>query len=321
MDRVLKRTFSTSSTSVHSYGLSEVAEYWESVVKINEWQESRFVRTILESMFNTVAGKRIALLGFAFKANTGDTRESPAIYIARGLAEERAEVVVTDPQALANAQDDLVDMGDRVRFESDPYTAAEGAHALAILTEWNMYRQLDYARILASMEQTGLPLRRTQHPGPSTAVWAGVQRLPDWKVRAQAFLMARLTPGLDREFLRAIPRCPRPTMFSVRYACSQKRYSYRLLWMKCASHCFRSPAELPWARRSDQRKLLLDVGAEPFAAVGLSPLCVERVGGRWGVELLPDLPIDPVTWQDGGNDFRQAATMRKPPEDAGCRPA
>ena len=136
----------------HSYGLGEVAAYWESVVTINEWQESRFVRTILESMFNTVAGKRIALLGFAFKANTGDTRESPAIYIARGLAEERAEVVVTDPQALANAQDELTDMGDRVHFASDPYTAAEGAHALAILTEWEVYRQLDYARIFAGME-------------------------------------------------------------------------------------------------------------------------------------------------------------------------
>ena len=136
-----------------SYGLTEVAEYWESVVKINEWQESRFVRTILESMFNTVAGKRIALLGFAFKANTGDTRESPAIYIARGLAEERAEVVVTDPQALDNAQDDLADMRDRVTLEPDPYTAAEGAHAIAILTEWDVYRQLDYARIFASMAQ------------------------------------------------------------------------------------------------------------------------------------------------------------------------
>ena len=144
----------------HSYGLGEVAAYWESVVTINEWQESRFVRTILESMFNTVAGKRIALLGFAFKANTGDTRESPAIYIARGLAEERAEVVVTDPQALANAQDELTDMGDHVHFASDPYTAAEGAHALAILTEWEVYRQLDYARIFACMEHPGLPLRR-----------------------------------------------------------------------------------------------------------------------------------------------------------------
>ncbi len=135
-----------------SYGLNEVAEYWESVVTINEWQESRFVRTILESMFNTVAGKRIALLGFAFKANTGDTRESPAIYIARGLAEERAEVVVTDPKALDNARDDLADMRDRVTLEPDPYTAAEGAHAIAILTEWDVYRTLDYARILASMQ-------------------------------------------------------------------------------------------------------------------------------------------------------------------------
>ena len=137
----------------HSYGLSEAAEYWEAVVTINAWQENRFVRTILTSMFNTVADKRIALLGFAFKANTGDTRESPAIDIARGLAEERAEVVVTDPQALDNAQEDLADLADRVTFEPDPYTAAEGAHALAILTEWDVYRTLDYARLLASMQQ------------------------------------------------------------------------------------------------------------------------------------------------------------------------
>ncbi len=136
-----------------SYGLSEVADYWESVVKINEWQENRFVRTILESMFNTVAGKRIALFGFAFKANTGDTRESPAIYVARGLAEERADVVVTDPKALDNAQDDLADIADRVTFEPDPYHAAKGAHAVALMTEWDRYRNLDYERILASMEQ------------------------------------------------------------------------------------------------------------------------------------------------------------------------
>ena len=136
-----------------SYGLSEVADYWESVVKINEWQENRFVRTILESMFNTVAEKRIALLGFAFKANTGDTRESPAIYIARALAEEHADVVVTDPKALENARSDLSDIADWVTFEPDPYKAAEGAHAIAIMTEWDLYRNLDYERILASMEQ------------------------------------------------------------------------------------------------------------------------------------------------------------------------
>ena len=136
-----------------SYGLSEVADYWESVVKINEWQENRFVRTILESMFNTVAEKRIALLGFAFKANTGDTRESPAIYIARALAEEHADVVVTDPKALENARSDLSDIADWVTFEPDPYKAVEGAHAIAIMTEWDLYRNLDYERILASMEQ------------------------------------------------------------------------------------------------------------------------------------------------------------------------
>lgn len=134
-----------------SYGLNEVADYWESVVKINEWQEKRFILNILSRMFNTVAGKRIALFGFAFKANTGDTRESPAIYVTRGLVEEQADVVVTDPKALSNARIDLKDIIDDVTFENDPYKAAEGAHAIAILTEWDLYRDLDYDRILESM--------------------------------------------------------------------------------------------------------------------------------------------------------------------------
>jgi UDPglucose 6-dehydrogenase len=135
-----------------SYGLTEVADYWESVVKLNRWQQSRFVATILSNMFGTVAGKRIALLGFAFKADTGDTRESPAISVARGLAEEQAIVVVSDPKALANARKDLGDLGDQVVYEPDPYKAAEGAHAVAILTEWKLYRELDYSRILKSMQ-------------------------------------------------------------------------------------------------------------------------------------------------------------------------
>jgi UDPglucose 6-dehydrogenase len=135
-----------------SYGLTEVADYWESVVKLNRWQQSRFVATILSNMFGTVAGKRIALLGFAFKADTGDTRESPAISVARGLAEEQAIVVVSDPKALANARKDLGDLGDQVVYEPDPYKAAEGAHAVAILTEWKLYRGLDYSRILKSMQ-------------------------------------------------------------------------------------------------------------------------------------------------------------------------
>ena len=134
-----------------SYGLHEVADYWEAVVRMNEWQETRFVRNMLANMFNTVAGKRIALFGFAFKADTGDTRESPAAAVARSLVEERARVVVTDPKALPNAQLDLRDLEGKVEFEEDPYTAAEGAHAIAVLTEWKLYRTLDYGRILERM--------------------------------------------------------------------------------------------------------------------------------------------------------------------------
>jgi UDPglucose 6-dehydrogenase len=136
-----------------SYGLEKVARYWQAVVDINEWQESRFIQNMLANMFNTVAGKRIALFGFAFKANTGDTRESPAIYIAQGLIEERAQVVLSDPKALENAKKDLKRFEDKILFEVDPYRAAEGAHALAVLTEWDLYKTLDYERIFDSMAQ------------------------------------------------------------------------------------------------------------------------------------------------------------------------
>ena len=136
-----------------SYGLEKVARYWESVVEINEWQENRFVRNMLSNMFNTVAGKRIALFGFAFKANTGDTRESPAIYVAQGLLDEHAEVVITDPKALSNAKNDMKAFKKGVSFEPDPYKAARGAHAVAVLTEWDLYKELDYKRIFKSMVQ------------------------------------------------------------------------------------------------------------------------------------------------------------------------
>jgi UDPglucose 6-dehydrogenase len=136
-----------------SYGLNEVADYWESVVAINEWQQARFVRSMLANMFNTVAGKRVAIFGFAFKADTGDTRESAAIGVTKQLLAERAQVVVTDPKALANAKVDLAEQANDVVFETDPYRAAEGAHAIAILTEWGLYKQLDYARILERMER------------------------------------------------------------------------------------------------------------------------------------------------------------------------
>jgi UDPglucose 6-dehydrogenase len=133
------------------YGLSEVAQYWESVVAINDYQKRRFVQTMLRVMFNTIAGKRITLFGFAFKADTGDTRESPAIEITRHLLEEQAEVVITDPEALVNARKDLADCLSRVSFTDDPYEAAAGSHAIAVMTEWSMYAGLDYQKIYDSM--------------------------------------------------------------------------------------------------------------------------------------------------------------------------
>jgi UDPglucose 6-dehydrogenase len=135
-----------------SYGLGEVARYWQSVLDINEYQEARFVRTMIREMFNTIVGKRIALLGFAFKADTGDTRESPAIHVARKLLEEKASLAVSDPKALANARVDLAGL-EGVEFIEEPSEAARGAHAVAIMTEWEMYRELDWEKIYESMEK------------------------------------------------------------------------------------------------------------------------------------------------------------------------
>ena len=136
-----------------SYGLHEVARYWEGVLAMNEYQESRFVKAMIRYMFNTIVDKRIALFGFAFKADTSDTRQSPAIFVARKLLDERAQVVVTDPRALDNARLDLGDAAAGVQFTDDPYQAARGAHAVAIMTEWELYRSLDWERIYASMEK------------------------------------------------------------------------------------------------------------------------------------------------------------------------
>ena len=135
----------------HHYGLTEVATYWEQVVKMNEYQEDRFVNKMISAMFNTVAGKRVAVFGFAFKADTGDTRESPAIRVCRFLADERAAVVVTDQKALDNARKDLADLAGKISFEPDPYKAAEGAHAIAVATDWAEYKTLDYQKIYHSM--------------------------------------------------------------------------------------------------------------------------------------------------------------------------
>lgn len=142
-----------------SFNLPEVAAYWRSVVTINDWQKSRFVEKIVRTLFDTVSGKRIAILGFAFKKDTNDTRESAAINICRDLIAENAHVVIYDPRVpVETIHRDLLAVGIRqdiinsnVEIASDPYEAASGAHALATLTEWDEFRDLDLPRIAGLM--------------------------------------------------------------------------------------------------------------------------------------------------------------------------
>ncbi len=129
------------------YGLAEVGAYWEQVITMNEYQQTNFVLKMVDAMFNTIADKRIALFGAAFKANTSDTRESPALAVCRTLLAERAKVVITDPYALENARIDLDDVAEQVLFEPDPYAAVKDAHAIAVLTEWSHFTELDYEAI------------------------------------------------------------------------------------------------------------------------------------------------------------------------------
>ena len=136
-----------------AHGLSTPAEYWRLVLAMNEEQQDRFVANMIKQMFNTVAGKRIAVFGFAFKPDTDDTRESPAANICRALIEERAHIVVNDPRALDNAKRDLCGASGDITFEADPYRAVEGCDALAILTEWPVYRALDYERVYRAMRK------------------------------------------------------------------------------------------------------------------------------------------------------------------------
>ena len=136
-----------------SFGLNEVASYWRSVVDMNEYQMQRFVRRIVETQFNTEAGKKQTILGFAFKPDTNDTRETPALTVTQGLLEEKARLVIHDPEALENARWDLKDQEGDLTFEEDVYKACEGSHSIILLTHWKEYQDLDYQRIYASMEK------------------------------------------------------------------------------------------------------------------------------------------------------------------------
>ena len=119
-----------------------MADYWEQVVKINNWQQKRIAQLVAQRLFNTVAGKSIAILGFAFKADTNDTRESPAIRIALELLEEGAEIAIHDPKVSeARITQDLgcePGTGEgKWHIASRPVEACEGSDACLVLTEWN----------------------------------------------------------------------------------------------------------------------------------------------------------------------------------------
>ncbi|WP_257659290.1 nucleotide sugar dehydrogenase, partial [Parapedobacter lycopersici] len=143
-----------------SYGLQEVADYWEQVIIMNDHQKRRFADNIVQTLYNTVSGKKIVFYGWAFKKDTNDTRESAAIYVADALLAEEAEITVYDPKVPAGqVYRDLDYLGTRspeenrrlVTVVGDPYEAAGDAHAIAVLTEWDEFRTCDWKRIREHM--------------------------------------------------------------------------------------------------------------------------------------------------------------------------
>ncbi|HMR19375.1 MAG TPA: nucleotide sugar dehydrogenase [Sphingobacterium sp.] len=145
-----------------SYNLHEVADYWEQVILMNDHQKQRFADKIIQTLFNTVSGKRIAILGWAFKKDTNDTRESAAIYVSDHLLNEQAQISVYDPKVPAEkVYIDLDHLNSRSVEENrssvivcqDPYEACKDAHAVAILTEWDEFKNYDWANIKNGMKK------------------------------------------------------------------------------------------------------------------------------------------------------------------------
>lgn len=145
-----------------TYGLHEVADYWEQVIIMNDFQKRRFAERIVTTLFNTVNDKKIAFLGWAFKKDTNDTRESAAIYVANDLIEEEAQVHVYDPKVTEQQMlTDLDYLNTRsneanrahLTVHHDPYAALEEAHGIAVLTEWDAFKTYDWKRIYDAMQK------------------------------------------------------------------------------------------------------------------------------------------------------------------------
>lgn len=145
-----------------TYGLNEVADYWEQVILMNDHQKRRFAKNIVSTLYNTVNGKKIAFLGWAFKKDTNDTRESAAIYVADELLNEQANIAVYDPKVKnTQIQSDLNYLSTRSEAENaamlgsygNPYEACKDAHAIAVLTEWDEFKTYDWNKIYDNMKK------------------------------------------------------------------------------------------------------------------------------------------------------------------------
>jgi UDPglucose 6-dehydrogenase len=145
-----------------SYGLNEVADYWEQVILMNDHQKRRFSNNIVQTLYNTVSGKKITLLGWAFKKDTNDTRESAAIYVADDLINENAKIAVYDPKVSRKKM--LADLdylesrtteknANSMLSSENPYEACKEAHAIAVMTEWDEFVQYDWQRIYDAMQK------------------------------------------------------------------------------------------------------------------------------------------------------------------------
>lgn len=145
-----------------SYGLNEVADYWEQVIILNDHQKRRFSDNLISTLYNTVSGKKIAMLGWAFKKDTNDTRESAAIYVADHLLNEQANIAVYDPKVPSKkVYSDLDYLQTRSQEENkdlvetfdNPYDAVKDAHAIAIMTEWDEFKTYDWKKIFELMKK------------------------------------------------------------------------------------------------------------------------------------------------------------------------
>ena len=150
------------------FGLPEVAAFWESVVEMNNWHQHRISKLIVQKLFGTISGKKIAILGFAFKANTNDTRESAAIQICKDLLEEGAELIIHDP--IVNESQVKLDLKEKAfkntqkinfqfigswSFTNKLVNAFKDTHAVVILTEWEEYSNIDWLKISKMMKKPG----------------------------------------------------------------------------------------------------------------------------------------------------------------------